>query len=83
MIMFLPVMGLAVLAARGLDVLREAEIRKSTLFKRYILGITLLPLLIICLLGVETVAGNAIINSVVELITRPTRYEEGSQLIAQ
>lgn len=83
MIMFLPVLGLGVLTARGVDVLLDEEVRKSGVFKKYLYGLLALPGLLLVLLGVELVGKGYWINMFYENLVQPTRYEQGSQLVTQ
>lgn len=83
MIMFIPVMGLGVFAARGLDLLLDEDIRNSPRFKGYLYGVFALP----CVIGVlflTLMAGReAWLKVFSEIIGQPTRYEQGPQLIVQ
>jgi hypothetical protein len=83
MIMFLPVMALGVLAARGLDLLLDAEIRKTKGFDRYLLGIMALPAAVLALLGSEFIGRDNWQAVLFDLLSTPTRYEQGPGLIAQ
>lgn len=81
MIMFIPVMGLGVLTARGLDLLLDAEIRNSLNFRRYLTCLLALPLCIGLLLGVELIWKSKWLSAAGDLISRPTRYQQGAQLV--
>ena len=83
MMMFIPVLGLGVLSALGLDLLREERVRQSQAFRRYLTGILLLPLLLLTLLVVEIIGREFWIGKLFEMLSQPTRYEEGAQLIGQ
>jgi hypothetical protein len=83
MMMFIPVLGLGVLAARGMDLLLDVEVRASRLFRRYLYGILSLPLLLFLVLGLETAWKEHWINALSDLLIRPTRYEQGPQLAVQ
>jgi hypothetical protein len=83
MIMFIPVMGLGVIAARGLDILLDDDVRKTRQFRGYLYGVLALPVLLIILLGSLLVGQQLWINMFSELIGQPTRYEQGPQLIPQ
>ena len=83
MIMFLPVMGLGVLTAQGLDLLLDDEIRRSAGFKRYLYGLLALPLLLLLLLGVEVAGKELWTGAFFENLAQPTRYEEGMPLVIQ
>jgi hypothetical protein len=83
MMMFIPVLGLAILAARGLDLLRDEETRKSAAFRRYLTGICAVPASLLLLLGIETAAAGQWIQALGEILSQPTRYEQGAYLVAQ
>lgn len=83
MMLFIPLIGVAALAARGVDLLRDDECRKRPAFRRYKYGIFLLPVALLALLGVEYIGKNFFIGQFVEYLGQPTRYEEGPLLIMQ
>lgn len=83
MIMFIPVMGLGVMAARGLDLLLDEEIRRTKQFKNYLYGLLALPGLLLVLLGVELAGKGFWLNNFKEIVAQPTRYEQGPQLVGQ
>jgi hypothetical protein len=83
MMMFIPVIGLAVLAARGIDLLRDEEVRKSRTFRRYVAGVCALPAALLVLLGVEYWGADYLVPQFGEMLSQPTRYEQGPQLVGQ
>ena len=83
MIMFIPVLGLAILAARGLDLLRNEDLRRTKAFSRYIIGVCALPVALLVLLGIEIAGANHWIESFAETLSKPTRYEQGAYLVGQ
>lgn len=83
MMMFMPVLGLGVLAARGVDILRDGEVRGTRAFRRYVMGVAALPALLLLLLGAELLGREYWINRFYEMLAQPTRYEQGPQLVAQ
>ncbi|MBI1920702.1 MAG: YfhO family protein [Geobacter sp.] len=83
MMMFIPVLGLGILAARGVDVLRDETVRGTRAFRRYVLGLMVLPLLLLVLLGILKVGESYWINSFVDILAQPTRYEQGPELVRQ
>ncbi|NTV50367.1 MAG: YfhO family protein [Geobacteraceae bacterium] len=84
MIMFMPVLGVGVLAARGLDILRDESLRGTLAFRRYIVGILAVPLALLLLLTAEMIGKELWLNSFVEILAQPTRYEQGGgQLVLQ
>jgi hypothetical protein len=83
MMMFLPVLGLGVLAGRGLDILLDDEARKTVAFKRYIKGLMVLPALLVLLLLAEIAGKNFWITNFYDMLAHPTRFEQGSYLVVQ
>jgi len=83
MMMFIPLLGVAILAARGLDLLRDGEIRKTKSFRRYLVGVCALPAAFLLILGIETVIAGHWIDLFADMLAQPTRYEQGAQLIGQ
>ncbi len=83
MIMFLPVLGLGVIAARGIDLLLDDAVRDTKAFRRYMLGVLSVPGALLLLLAVEIVGREYWIRNFVDILGQPTRYEEGLQLVAQ
>ena len=83
MIMFMPVLGVGVLAARGLDLLRDGSLRGTLAFRRYIVGVLAVPLALLLLLATELIGKELWINSFIEMLAQPTRYEQGVQLVSQ
>jgi hypothetical protein len=83
MMMIIPVLGLALLAARGLDCLLDEELRRTKGFRRWTAGILGLPLLLLGLLALEYAARDFWVNALYPLLAEPTRFEQGPQLIAQ
>ncbi len=79
MIMFIPVLGLGVLSAFGLDLLLDPAVRSRSEFKRYVAGVLLLPVLLLVLAVVELATGNFWVNHFIDILARPTRYEAQSQ----
>ncbi|MDD5285617.1 MAG: YfhO family protein [Desulfuromonadaceae bacterium] len=83
MIMFIPVIAIGILSARGLDLLMDTETRATKTFHRYLAGISALPVLLF-LLFVSLFAGQEIlVRTFHEMLSTPTRYEQGSYLIGQ
>jgi hypothetical protein len=83
MMMFIPVLGLAILAARGLDLLRNDEVRTTRAFRRYVVGICALPAIMLAFLGIEVVGTSHWIRRFFEMLSQPTRYEQGAYLVGQ
>ena len=73
MMMFIPVLGLGVLAARGLDLLLDREVRQRECFRRYLTILLCLPLLLLLLLLAETVGRDFWLDLFHRLIAAPNR----------
>ncbi|MBJ6802443.1 YfhO family protein [Geomonas propionica] len=84
MIMFIPVLGLGVLSAFAIDLLLDPAVRTSRAFKRYLIGVVALPVLLMVLVGVEVTTGNFWVNKFIDIIGQPTRYEpQSDKLVLQ
>lgn len=83
MIMFIPVFGVGVLAARGIDLLTSETVRGTLAFKRYLGAIAAVPLLLAVMLGTQLFAARAWMGLLSPLILEPNRFEQGAQLVAQ
>lgn len=83
MMMFVPVMGLGVLAARGFDLLREEAVRATPAFRRYLAGVVILPAMLLLLLVLEALGKGYWLSKFYEILSQPTRYEDGVYLVMQ
>ncbi len=84
MIMFIPVMGLGVLSAMGLDLLLDPAVRSTKAFKNYVVGMAVLPVALVLLLVAELIGSNYWISQFIETLAQPTRYEpQSEQLVLQ
>lgn len=83
MMMFIPVIGLGVMAARGLDVMKDEKLRATATFRRYLAGIVALPILLMLFLGALKLGSNYWLSLLTDMITQPTRYEQGAYLVDQ
>lgn len=83
MMMFISLLGVAVLACRGLDLLFEEEVRKARAFSRYLLALLALPAVLALLLAVEVAGREYGMKAFMEVLAQPTRYEEGLYLVVQ
>ncbi|GFO70148.1 membrane protein [Geomonas limicola] len=84
MIMFIPVMGLGVLSAFGLDLLLDPRTRETRQFKKYLIGVTVLPVALLLLLGAELIGRDFWINQFIDMLSQPTRYQpQSEQLVLQ
>jgi hypothetical protein len=83
MMMFMPVIGLAVMAARGIDVLQDDDCRITKAFRRYLTGIVALPLLLLIVFASMKFGANNWLAFLADLIIQPARYEQGPALVLQ
>jgi hypothetical protein len=83
MMLFIPVIGLGVMAARGIDVLHDETLRATKTFKRYLLGIVLLPVALLLFFVLLKTGQKQWLTMIMDIISQPTRYESGEQLIWQ
>jgi hypothetical protein len=83
MMMFVAVFALAILAAQGFDLLRDAEVRARSGFRRYLWGVGLLPVFLLVLLMTLITAEGFWTNLFFEQLMQPTRYEQGMGLLQQ
>jgi hypothetical protein len=83
MMMFMPVLGLGVIAARGIDTLLDDTARKTKAFRRYILGMLSVPVALFLLFAAELIGREYWIRNFIDILGQPTRYEEGVQLVMQ
>ncbi|MCL2761533.1 MAG: YfhO family protein, partial [Desulfuromonadales bacterium] len=83
MMMFIPVFALSMLAARGIDCIKDEGIRASLAFKRYIRAVCLLPLVLVLFLAVLYFWREFWLKSFMDILIQPTRYESGLGLVAQ
>lgn len=83
MMMFIPVIGLATLAARGIDCLRDDGVRASVAFRRYLSGIWAVPVGLLALLGTIHFGREFWMGKFIDILAQPTRYEQGMELVAQ
>jgi hypothetical protein len=83
MMMFIPVISLGVLAARGVDLLFDADIRETRAFRRYLAVVVAVPAALMICLAVLQAGKDTWISLFFERLSQPTRYEEGMYLITQ
>lgn len=83
MMLFMAALGLGVITARGIDVLLDAETRKTKAFRNYLIGVLLLPIVLGVVWLLLRFGGNAWVNWMIDTISLPTRYEQGDYLITQ
>lgn len=83
MMMFIPVFGIGVLSARGIDLLMEPGTRDKKIFKRYLVGLVSVPVLLLLFWGLLQVWRDTWISIFIENLMQPTRYEQGEYLVSQ
>jgi len=83
MMMFIPIIGLGVMAARGADILQDEQCRATRAFRRYLGGVIAVPLLLLVFLGSLKLGANYWLSFLSEMIQQPTRYEQGPALVVQ
>ena len=83
MMMFMPVIGLGVMAARGLDILRDEKARAAKQFRCYLAGIIALPVVLLLFLGSLKLGQSQWLGLLGDMISQPTRYEQGAYLVDQ
>ena len=83
MIMFIPVIALAITSARGLDLLLDREVRSSKPFRRYLAGLMTLPVIMLSFLGILNIGEASWLKMFSVELGSPTRYEQGPNLILQ
>ncbi len=79
MIMFIPVLGLSVLSALGLDLLLDPARRNTVAFRRYLWGVAVLPVSLLVLLAAELAGKQFWISQFIEFLSQPTRYQAQSE----
>jgi len=80
MMLFITAFGLAVLTARGIDLLRDERQWRSLQIKPWLAWVLAFPLLLTLLLLVEKLFGAMIRDYLLDLLARPTRYESDAGL---
>jgi hypothetical protein len=83
MMLFMTAFGLAVLTARGIDLLRDDRITGSDRMQRWACWVLVFPLSLALLLGIEKLFGGALRQLLMDWLAQPTRYQSGAGLISQ
>ncbi len=83
MMLFMTAFGLAVLTARAVDILRDDKIMESGNIKRWFYWIIAFPFFLTLMLAVEKLYGSSIRGALFDLLSRPTRYQSGLELVSQ
>jgi hypothetical protein len=80
MMLFITAFGLAVLTARGIDLLRDERQWRSPQIKPWLAWVLAFPLLLTLLLLIEQLFGATVREWIFDLLARPTRYENDAGL---
>ena len=83
MMLFMTAFGLALLTARGIDLLQDDRITGSARMQRWIGWVVAFPLCLALLLGIEKLFGSAVRQLLMDWLAQPTRYQSGAGLISQ
>lgn len=83
MMMIIPLLALAVLAARGLDCLLDEELRSTKAFRMFLWCVAGLAGATGLLYLAEVAAKSFWLQLFAEQIFQPTRYEQGAELVAR
>jgi hypothetical protein len=83
MMMFIPVFGLGILAAQGVDILLGDEEQESRGLRWYRYGLVAVPVLILGLLATEIIGREYWLSLFGDMFSQPTRFEQGPSLVAQ
>ena len=81
MMLFVTALSMGIVAARGLDCLRDTEIRQSRAFTRYIAIISAVPLVLALLYASLRWGGDLWMSWLAPMIYEPTRYQQGEGLV--
>ncbi len=82
MMLFMTALGLAVLTARGIDLLRDERIAASGRIQRWTWWVLAFPLGLGLLLGIEKLFGPSLRGWLMDWLAQPTRYQAGGAGIA-
>jgi len=83
MMLFMTAFGLAVLTARGIDLLKDKELPDSDQIPHWVWWLLAFPLMLTVMLGAEKLFGAVLRDWMMELLARPTRYQSGIGLVSQ
>lgn len=81
MMLFMTSFAMGCIAARGLDCLRDLDVRMSPLFRRYMMGVAVLPVLLGILYVSLRFQGQRWVDWMSPMIYEPTRYQQGQELV--
>jgi len=80
MMLFVTTLCMGVMAARGLDCLRDEGVRQSRAFRRYLGGVAAVPLILALWCAWLRWGGTQWVSWLAPMIYEPTRYQQGSEL---
>jgi len=83
MFLFISLIAICFLAARGIDLLMRDDLHETDGFRRYLTGIVSLPLVLGFVLASELIWSSGWIAMLGEQLFQPTRYQQGSGLATQ
>ncbi len=83
MMMFIPLVGLGILAAQGIDILLDEQMVDNRKLRWYRYALAALPLLILGVLLSQFLAEGNWKGVLEETMSQPTRYQQGTELMAQ
>ncbi len=83
MMMFIPLLGLGILAAQGIDILLGGDMRDSRGVRWYRYGLAGIPVILLGLLASQFLANGVWKSALEEMIVQPTRYQQGAELVSQ
>lgn len=83
MMMIMPVFGLGILAAQGLDILLSDESRDRRGLRWYRYALAAFPVALLGLLASQILAEGTWLALLEEMIVQPTRFQQGPGLVAQ
>jgi hypothetical protein len=83
MMLFMTALGLAVLSARAVDLLRDDDLQRSSRLNTWIVWVLAFPLGLTLCLAAEKLFGATLREWLFELLSRPTRYQGGLGLVTQ
>lgn len=83
MMMIIPVFGLGILAAQGVDLLLSEELKESRGLRWYRYGLALVPVVILGLLGSQLLGSEGWLTLLGDMIVQPNRFQQGPELVTQ
>lgn len=83
MMMIIPVFGLGILAAQGVDLLLCEELKESRGLRWYRYGLAVVPVVILGLLGSQLLGSEGWLTLLGDMIVQPNRFQQGPELVTQ